>query len=885
MKHRYVGYLKQMLALFLVMCLGMSFIPEAKASPSEQSTHMLPLECQGEYTYLNVLQNKDTWLVEAEGLCAMSDCQLEQSGRKVTLSRGDTGGILYTTSLDDCVVQGEQVYLPLQDATVATGVCLEAGDPYLVATVLKVPKEFEATIESVLSDKNVALGQMQEDLGPAWTVMSTAAHAYSIMPFVNFSVFVDVLAGEYEISAYEEAFAHLLAEEGTLHSALEKVADFNQVTNDTKEVLDLAQTLIDDQGPLSEYAKEKEIKGEVLEQMVKEYPRGGYEAGLEDWLETYVETAGEASLSYVLDACTMYSAMMDAEESTMAALKATFEYSSSYSAHEACDRVLTYRYGTMDEKVSDFTRGWAYDVTSELFQTTLEKFITQGGAGANLLAVVASKAIDYMLGASDKANFTLAYETYTFVQKELRNYLYLLDYTSDTDIPYMKRATAILYIRCAMEAYEGAEFDENLEEALTNAQTLFANYLVDILSYSQEEYAPTYDNQGAIDWLNQNATTFEVENFLAEAGLLYSIERKDISKLDETKKYGVSAFYDLVTFDTHLSKYEGINRELYQDYQEYQDTLAAGEVDSYYQTAYTNHELYQYTIETTVAYQGNGLVSFLQTAHWYMGGVANKDYNGYVISLSTGEFMTLPQLTDADAGTLLGDLRAIALCCAQNNGYDSAQAREDIMTWEMDDFEFYVESGQVYLLFDTYKVGPGAAGAMKVALCQVGGIPALITQRGEVRGAASFLGHTVGEMKDYYGSKYEIGNWAGGTHIGFTDSPLFYLRGPEIQGRESYGRTYSADEINNYLTAHSIEAVGSVVLLDQLTGSMTYPELVQALGDNTELQEPEFFENMMTGEFMYSVSFAYEGYLFTYNWIEDPMTARSEGAYVGIYQE
>lgn len=112
MKHRYVGYLKQMLALFLVMCLGMSFIPEAKASPSDQSTYMLPLECHGEYTYLNVLQNKDTWLVEAEGLCAMSDCQLEQSSRKVTLSRGDTGIILYTTGLDDCVVQGEQVYLP-----------------------------------------------------------------------------------------------------------------------------------------------------------------------------------------------------------------------------------------------------------------------------------------------------------------------------------------------------------------------------------------------------------------------------------------------------------------------------------------------------------------------------------------------------------------------------------------------------------------------------------------------------------------------------------------------------------------------------------------------------------------------------------------------------
>lgn len=870
-----------MLALFLVMCLGMSFIPEAKASPSEQSTYMLPLECQGEYTYLNVLQNKDTWLVEAEGLCAMSDCQLEQSGRKVTLSRRDTGSILYTTSLDDCVVQGEKVYLPLQDATVATGVCLEAGDPYLVATVLKVPKEFEATIESVLSDKKVALGQMQEDLGPAWTVMSTAAHAYSIMPFVNFSVFVDVLAGEYEISAYEEAFAHLLAEEGTLHSALEKVADFNQVTNDTKEVLDLAQTLIDDQGPLSEYAKEKEIKGEVLEQMVKEYPRGGYEAGLEDWLETYVETAAEASLSYVLDACTMYSAMMDAEESTMAALKATFEYSSSYSAHEACDRVLTYRYGTMDEKVSDFTRGWAYDVTSELFQTTLEKFITQGGAGANLLAVVASKAIDYMLGASDKANFTLAYETYTFVQKELRNYLYLLDYTSDTDIPYMKRATAILYIRCAMEAYEGAEFDENLEEALTNAQTLFANYLVDILSYSQEEYAPTYDNQEAIDWLNHNATSFDVESFLAEAGLLYSIQRKDHSKLDTSEKYGISLFYDLVEFNQKLPKFEKVNQQLYKDYEEYQNQLTTEELDTYVPTACANQETYQYTIETALSYQGNDIISFLQTSTWYMGGVAHKDYNGYVISLSTGEFMPLPQLVNADEETLLDDLQAITLCLARKS-QTQQDIQKNVSTWGLEEYEYYVRDGKVYLIFDTYKLGPGADGSLQAFLCQVGGIPARIKERGEVKGAASFLDGYAGELMQLYGKDYTLGAYQGGTFIQFAGTPAYFLKGPDLPEDVSYGGHYPPELINNYMTVDQVWAMGGAPLLDGLTSSMTYPELVQAVGDDTTLDEPEYFESIESGAQLYLVSFTYKGYSFVYQWTQDPNTTKSFEAAVRI---
>lgn len=881
MKHGCLGCFKRVLALLLVLCLGMLCVPAAKATTSEQTTYMLPLECQGKYTYLNVLQNKDTWLVEAEGLCALTECQLDQSGRKVSLSRGDPGIVLYTTSLDHCVVQGEQVYLPLQDATVATGVCLEAGDPYLEATVLKVPKEFEAAIEAVLNDKKVALGQMQEDLGPAWTTMSTAAHAYTMMPFVNFSVFLDALAGEYEISAYEDAFAHLLAEEGTLHSALEKAADFNQAANETKEVLELAQTLADEHGPLSGYAKEKGIKGDVLEQVVKEYPRGGYEAGLEDWLEAYGEAATKASVSHLLDACTMYSASMDAEESTMAALKATFEYSSSYSANEACDRILTYRYGTTEEKVSDFMRGWAYDVTSALLETTLEKFINQGGASANLLSFVATKAIDYMLGASDKANFTLAYETYTFVQKELRNYLYLLDYTSDTDIPYMKRATVILYIRCAMEAYEGAEFDESLEEALNNAQTIFANYLVDLLSYSQEEYAPTYDNQAAIDWLNHNATSFDVESFLAEAGLLYSIQRKDHSKLDSSEKYGVSLFYDLVEFNQKLPKFEKINQQLYKDYEEYQNQLTTEELDTYVPTACANQETYQYTIETALSYQGNGIISFLQTSMWYMGGVAHKDYNGYVISLSTGEFVPLAQLVEADEEVLLEDLQSIALCLAQGN-----QLLEDVQktvsTWELEEYEYYVRDGKVYLLFDTYKLGSGADGSLQAFLCQVGGIPARAKERGEVKGAASFLGGYAGELIQLYGEDYTLGAYQGGTFIQFAGTPWYFLKGPDIPEDVSYGGYYTPELINNYMRIHQISAAGEAQLLDGLNSSMTYPELVQAVGGDTTLDEPEYIENIESGACFYLVTFTYKGYSFGYRWTQDPNTTKSFEATVRI---
>ena len=883
-KHLFSNW-KSWVSALLAVCMSIALVPVSQAAQESPVPYLLPLEHQGEYTYLDVMQDGTTWLVNGESLCALANCQMEQSGDQVSLSRKSSGLVLYTTTSDQCVVQDDQIFLPLQAATVSTGLCFEQGDPYPSVAVLKVPKEFEAAVDAVLNDERIALGQLQEDLGLAWTTIASTSQLYAINPFVHFSAFVDVLTGESEISAYEEAFARLLSNEGVLYDTLSNASDFDEAASNTQVVLELAQMLIGQNSALSEYAKNQKIQVKDLDELVQKYPEQGYGPGLEKWLKTYTNISTITQMDYILDSCTMYTDAMDAEESVMTALKVTFDHSSNYGAYSACQRILTYRYGTAAEKYSQFYRGWAKEAMYDLLKAGLKKLFEKNFQTIHLAAAAMTSITDFLLGASNIADFTLAYDTYTLIQKELRNYLSILNSSSGPDVSYQKRATTILYIKCAIAAYEGTEFDKSLESTLSNAQSLFTSFLLDILSYSEQEYAPTYDNHEVIDWLNSNAATFDVEQFLTQIGQLYTIDRQDTSRLDASGKYGATLYYDLVTFNKHLSKYEEINRSLREDYQEYQDRLPASELDLYLTTAYSTHDTYQYTIETTLAYQDDDIISFLQTSTWYMGGVANRDYNGYVISLSTGEFLTLPQLLNADKETLLSDLQAIALCLAGSNGQDLEQIQKNISTWKLEDYEYYVKDGQVYLLFDTYTLGPGVSGALQAPLCQVGGIPARIQERGEVKGAASFLGGTVGELKLYYGSVYEIGYWKGGTHIQLSGSPLFYLRGPDIPEDVTYGGHYPSEFINNYLIVYNIEAFDDTVLLEQLTSSMTYPELIQAVGDEVSLSQPDYYENVENGDMdgpLYTLSFTYKGYSFGYQWKKDPNTTRSHLAYVAI---
>lgn len=124
--------------------------------------------------------------------------------------------------------------------------------------------------------------------------------------------------------------------------------------------------------------------------------------------------------------------------------------------------------------------------------------------------------------------------------------------------------------------------------------------------------------------------------------------------------------------------------------------------------------------------------------------------------------------------------------------------------------------------------------------------------------AWEFLGKTLDEVREVWGTEIESGNYNGGIYFIFPDSPTFFvpnmLRSPQ-----------GSDIIN------SVSVNGDHEILPGITGNSTFGEFQAALPDKN-LVMPERKYNEMEGEWDYGLVFEYEGHDVLCTWYEDPET-------------
>lgn len=125
------------------------------------------------------------------------------------------------------------------------------------------------------------------------------------------------------------------------------------------------------------------------------------------------------------------------------------------------------------------------------------------------------------------------------------------------------------------------------------------------------------------------------------------------------------------------------------------------------------------------------------------------------------------------------------------------------------------------------------------------------------------LGKTMGDVVDRYGEDYSADNYEGSTFIMYQNIGSFYFG--TIVEYPDY------DAIITMISWYSDEPLVGV-----LTGTMTYPELVAAVGEIAE--KPEYSFNELDNEAFYSSGFIYQGYCVIYTWLEDPNTTASVSA-------
>lgn len=202
----------------------------------------------------------------------------------------------------------------------------------------------------------------------------------------------------------------------------------------------------------------------------------------------------------------------------------------------------------------------------------------------------------------------------------------------------------------------------------------------------------------------------------------YEIRQADGSWYNENGDVLVSHVYEQVVLLGDTEAQEKINEQIREDAEEFVTSSSIyiydsdEEMEDYLNMAGMGYGDLFYDATATVTHNGDGIFSIRIGTAWFMGGVFNADYYGMTFDLETGEMLTIPQLLDADSDEVEAELETIiGEYVTEEYGEGLFDAPERILEdYDVEDYMFYVEDGELIVTFYTYTFAPGAAGATVV---------------------------------------------------------------------------------------------------------------------------------------------------------------------------
>lgn len=130
---------------------------------------------------------------------------------------------------------------------------------------------------------------------------------------------------------------------------------------------------------------------------------------------------------------------------------------------------------------------------------------------------------------------------------------------------------------------------------------------------------------------------------------------------------------------------------------------------------------------------------------------------------------------------------------------------------------------------------------------------------------ASYIGKTAGEVIESFGNDFIFDYDEGSDFIGYLDaeSSILFLFGGTV------------GELSDDLLIRQLSTNSTKPVVYQLYGAMTYPEIVENVNREIELEEPEHYFNELDGEWEYVLDFTYQEYELYYTWYDDPAVSPS----------
>lgn len=492
------GIVSKTISVVLIAAL-LSAIVQVVAA--ENDTVHLSIRCDDCEYRLDVIQEDGKWFADIDGVATISGCEssINNDGNTVALYKKEPFVLLYSVGQDACVVKGGSFYVPLQDASEAVGVRFYGNAP-ICADVYRTPKQMLEEFDDVFFDRRYQITQLL--LTDGYWLAESAARVYAIMPFVGSGSLVGAISGEDEAERYRNAFSSILTNNGSTSDFLASMADFNGEVHKNAKILKAVADLTKKDGKLYNLLLKKGVNPDILDTMA--YERDPYDP-LDGLFEEWSKVLKAVNFEHFLDLCAFYAVSADTEESILVAMKRVFENSSNINSRNAVNNLIDARYGDGYIAITDIYDGMIWDISIGYINDKAEELYYGGYTKA---AQLAARGIDTVFEASDKSEAYIYFPIYASIQQDLYNYYQ--SHRNDTAVNnmYDLRAVLIMYLKAAIAAYEYASFDESLSGTIDTATAVLNSELANVLSYSEEEFLPSYTNNNFIAWLdNQYGTS------------------------------------------------------------------------------------------------------------------------------------------------------------------------------------------------------------------------------------------------------------------------------------------------------------------------------------------------------------------------------------------
>ena len=184
--------------------------------------------------------------------------------------------------------------------------------------------------------------------------------------------------------------------------------------------------------------------------------------------------------------------------------------------------------------------------------------------------------------------------------------------------------------------------------------------------------------------------------------------------------------YDLVRLPETSKAFSEINEELYDDFEDFKDSIHEDEFAEYkdiaksYKSSSGAGEWQPYldTYAAEITTLADGYLSVKYTTDWYMGGVHNQNHYGLTFDLNTGDEIDLDDIQQAlpQGSNLLSFIHSMVYNYMETEGLMDRMFDNAVENTELDDYHFYLNNKEIVICTDTYLLADGAAGSFEIPL-------------------------------------------------------------------------------------------------------------------------------------------------------------------------